>query len=225
VAVPDGFAPYVTTARRFLFLRERAALRDREQGIADAFRARRLEQPGTALTRFGRLPGRATLAAAGVLAVEEVLGAGVDELVSYGLRRSTAEALITSLERIAAKMTTFQSGPHAGETYDEDSVELQASAAKTASFNTAEYELGDRGTLRLLLDATAISGSGASLHVQVETRKNSSDSWRVVDAFVLVTATGSQRRSMSGLDRYVRAACTIAGSSPSVTFSLTGEGV
>ena len=94
--VPAGFAPYVTTARRYLFLQEREMRRQREPGMADAFRFQRLAQPGTDLP--ADLPGRATLLATGVLAGEEVQGAGVDELRAYGLDRATAEALITRLE-------------------------------------------------------------------------------------------------------------------------------
>lgn len=220
------FEPYVTSARRFLWLGEyNARTRDREYGVADAFRDRRLAQPGTPFSRFGRLPGRTTLAAAGVLAIEEVIGASVDELIEYGLSRTTALALQTALERIAATMTTFQSGPNAGQIYDEDAITLIASTTKTASYTSDTYEAGDRGTLRLDLNVTAISGTGAQMHVQVETRKSSDDSWRVVDAFTAVIATGTQRRTMGGVDRYVRAVCTLAGSSPSVTFSLTGEAV
>ena len=171
------------------------------------------------------LPATGPLAAAGVLAIEEVIGASVDELIEYGLSRTTALALQTALERIAATMTTFQSGPNAGQIYDEDAITLIASTTKTASYTSDTYETGDRGTLRLGLNVTAISGSSARLHVQIETRKSSDDSWRVVDAFTAVTAAGSQRRTMSGLDRYVRAVCTLSGSGPSTTFSLTGEGV
>jgi hypothetical protein len=223
VAVPDGFAPYVTTARRFLFLAEREARRVREDGPADAYRARRLAAVGTPLWR--RVPGRTQLLAAGVLAIEEVVGAGVDELCAYGLRRATAESLVGFCERIASNMTVFQSGPRAGQIYDHDDVTLVASATKTASYTSDEYEVGDRDELRLTLDVTAISGASARMHVQVETRKDSSDGWRVVDAFVAVTAVGAQRRAMGGCDRYVRAVCTITGTTPSVTFSLTGEAV
>ncbi len=89
------FEPYVTTARRYLFLKERLRAREGCDGGVMALRARRLEQPGTTLP--ADLPGRAQLLAADVLAVEEVTGAGVDELVSYGLSRTTAEALIAAL--------------------------------------------------------------------------------------------------------------------------------
>ena len=159
-----------------------------------------------------------------MLAVEEVVGADVPELRSYGLSVAAAERLIYWLER--RTMTTFDYGPRAGQTYEEDEITLVASAARTASFNSDVYEIGDKGTLRLSLVVSAISGTGALLHAQVETREAyGSGTWRVVDAFGPLTATGTTVRSMSGLDRFVRVVCTIAGSGPSVTFALTGTAV
>lgn len=96
MALPEGFAPYVTTARRYYFTRERDRRRMGLDAAADCFRASRLGQPGTALP--ADLPGRAYLVTAGVLAVEEVQGAGPDELVGLGLPRNVAEALIAFLE-------------------------------------------------------------------------------------------------------------------------------
>lgn len=96
MALPEGFEPYVTTARRYYFTRERDRRRTGLDAAADCFRAFRLGQPGTELP--ADLPGRGCLVAAGVLAVEEVQGAGPDELVGLGLPRSVAEALITFLE-------------------------------------------------------------------------------------------------------------------------------
>lgn len=96
MALPEGFEPYVTTPRRYYFTRERDRRHLGLDGAADCFRAFRLAQPGTALP--ADLPGRSYLVAAGVLAVEEVQGAGPDELVGLGLPRPLAEALITVLE-------------------------------------------------------------------------------------------------------------------------------
>jgi hypothetical protein len=123
-------------------------------------------------------------------------------------------------------MQTFAYGPRVGQFYDEDELTLMASAARTSSTTSDVYEVGDKGTLRLDLDVTAVSGTAPTMHVQIETRKAyGSGTWRVVDAFPIKTTTGSERRSMSGLDRFVRAVCTIAGTSPSFTFSLGGEAV
>lgn len=223
MALPADIAvPYVTSARRFLWLTQKNRTSTGDTGPADAFRERRLAQNGTALP--ATFPYRATLLTAGVLAVEEVVGAHVPELRSYGLTTPQAERLILWLERLT--MTTFGYGPRVGQLYEEDEVTLMASAARTSSTTSDVYEVGDKGTLRLSLAISAISGTGASLHAQIETRESySSGTWRVVDAFGPKTATGTEYRSMSGLDRFVRAVCTIAGSSPSITFALTGTAV
>lgn len=219
MALPEACTPYVTSARRCLFLAEKERRRTSDTGPADAFRQRRLAQAGTTLP--ATFPSRTLLLAAGVLAVEEVLGAGVDELRSYGLSLRQAESLVLFTEGYT--MTTFGYGPRAGQFYEEDEVSILASAARTTSGNSDVYEVGDKGTLRLDLDVTAVSGSG-TVHVQIETRKAyGSGDWRVVDAFPVASAVGSQRRSMSGCDRFVRAVYTISGTS--VTFSLTGEAV
>lgn len=225
MALPEGFAPYVTSARRYLFLNERDRRRMRMDGPALAFRARRLDQPGTPL--WPCLPGVAQLLAADVLAVEEVLGAGVDELRGYGLPRATAESLITYLEGIPMPNPTFQRGPYAGRMYFQNAIALLAEAARTASFNSDVYELGDKGTARLELDVSAVAGTLPTLQVQIETRKAyDTGAWAVVDAFPLVITTGTYRKVFEGLDRHVRAVCTIGGSGgPSFTFSLAGEAV
>jgi len=219
--VTADFAPYVTSARRYLWLAQRERTRTGDDGPAMAFYARRLEAVGTPIEHFGSLPGLSALLTFGVLAVEEVIGAGADELVSYGLSRTTAEAAITVLEEIATMPTFGSTSPRVGQLYDQDEITLLASAARTASTTTSGYEVGDRGELRLTLDVTVFTGT--SLHVQIETCDTVDGTYRVVDAFVVVTATGSQRRSMGGLDRFVRARCTFAGTT--ATYSLTGEGV
>jgi hypothetical protein len=223
MAVPDGWSPYVTSARRYYWLREQSRSQDTEYGASAVWRATRLEAVGTAL--WFRVPGRSLLEDAGILALEEVIGAGVEELREYGLRRSTAEALINFCEGVVETMTVFQIGPRAGQIYDQDEVTLISSETYDESFETDAYEVGDRPTLRLDLDVTAISGSSAKLHVQIETRKDDDDDYRVADAFIAVTAVSAQRRVVAGLDRYVKVVCTISGSTPSVTFSLDGEAV
>lgn len=220
--LPTGFSPHVTHPRRYRWLKQQRATREGDDGLAAAFYAVRVGTTATALP--AGFPYRAILVAAGVLAMEEVRGAGTEELRSYGLSLAQAERLIFFLERHT--MTQFNYGPRVGQTYEEDEVTILASAARTSSTTSDVYEVGDKGTARLTLDITAVSGTTPSIHVQIETRKDySSGDWRVVDAFGPKTAVGSERRSMSGLDRFVRAVCTIAGTTPSFTFSLTGETV
>lgn len=223
MALPPNYqGPSVTSARRYLWLAQRDRTRMGEIGPASAFRARRLAATGTSLP--SAFPSRALLIAAGVLAVEEVVGAGVSELLSYGLSPAAAERLVLWLERLS--MNTFNYGSRAGQSYQEDEVTLVASGTRTASFTTDVFEIGDKGTLRLSLALSAISGTGARLHAQVETREAyGSGTWRVVDAFGPLFAAGTTNRSMSGLDRFVRVVCTIEGTSPSVAFALTGTAV
>lgn len=216
-----AFYPYVTSPRRYLWLAERDRTLAGFDGPAMAFHARRLEAVGTPIEHFGSLPGLSTLLAFGVLCVEEVIGADVGELVSYGLTRATAARAITALEEIATMPTFGSTSPRVGQIYDQDDLTLLASAARTTSTTTSGYEVGDRGELRLTLDVTVFTGT--SLHVQIETCDTVDGTYRVVDAFVVVTATGTQRRAMGGLDRFVRARCTFVGTT--ATYSLTGEGV
>lgn len=211
--------PSITSARRYRFLRERAAERDREDGAQAVFRSLRLATTGTTLP--ATFPSRAALITAGVLAVEEVIGAGLDELRSYGLGAQQAATLTLWLHRYSTM--NFSTGPRAGQHYEQDDISLLISALRSASGASDVYEVGDKGTLRLDLDVTAVSGSG-TVHVQIETRAlYGSGDWRVVDAFPVQSAAGSVRRTMSGCDRFVRAVYTIGGTS--VTFSLTGEAV
>lgn len=223
MAIPDDIRePYVTSARRYLWLAQKDRARTLDDGPSMAFGIRRLATSATALP--STFPSRSVLLAAGVLAVEEVVGARVPELLSYGLTTAAAERLILWLER--RTMDTFNYGPRIGQLYEADEIELIASGTRTASFTSDTYELGDRGTMRLALALSAISGTGARLHAQIETREAySSGTWRVVDAFGPLTAAATYYRSMSGLDRFVRVVCTLQGSSPSVTFALTGTAV
>jgi hypothetical protein len=118
-------------------------------------------------------------------------------------------------------MGTFQN-PRTGQFADIDDVELAASAARTATGQGAAVALGDRGTLRLLLDVTAASGT---LDVTVETSFDGATGWRSLGTFAQKTAVASERKSFSGCDRYVRATWTVGGTTPSFTFSVVGEAV
>ena len=220
MALPSNCpGPSITHPRRYLWLAEQDRTRSGLPGPAMAYRARRLGTSATALP--SGFPYRAILLAAGALAVEELVGAGVTELMSYGLAARQAEHLTLWLERLS--MTTFNYGDRAGQAYEEDSISLLASAARTTSTTSDILEVGDKASLRLDLAVTVVSGTAPTMHVQIETREAyGSGTWRVVDAFPIVSSVSSLRRSIGGLDRFVRAVCTIGGSTPSFTFSLTG---
>ena len=225
MSLPAGFAPGVGSRRRWLFLMERRRCREGDDGGELVFRALRLAAYGTPLPPD--LPARSRLIAADVIALEEVRGADPNELRSYGLSTRQAEALITRLvtDPELAVPNSFSSGPNAGSLYDQDDLTLYASAVTTVTGNGSSYELGDKDTLRLALDVTAISGTAPTLHVQVQTRNSGSDAWRTLEAFPIATAIGVAYRTVPGCDRYVRTQHTLGGTSPSVTFSVTGNAV
>lgn len=85
-------------------------------------------------------------------------------------------------------------------------------------------ELGEFTTLRLTLNATAVSGTTPSATVTVETSPDGSTGWVAVGSFTAVTAVGSQRKVFAGCDRFYRLNVTaVSGTTPSVTFDVTGD--
>lgn len=225
MSLPDDYTPYVTSARRWRWLTYFYASRegtDSGNGRAAVFQSLRLNTWSRPLP--SDLPSRTLLLNAGVLAVEEVIGASVAELRLYGLGTTQAEALITHIEA-STEITMpniFQAGPRIGETYEGDAIILAASALVTAGAAGDSYELGDKGTMQLVLDVTTLASSGV-LRVQVETRASSSDTWRPIGSFSPITAVGSEYRTIAGCDRYVRIYFGLTGAS--ATFSVTGTAI
>lgn len=105
---------------------------------------------------------------------------------------------------------------------DSRDVTLHPSAARTATGNgTVSEETGRRRTLALVLAVTAASGDTPTLDVTVQTSRDGS-TWYTAGAFTQATGTGTQRKTFV-LDRYVRVVWTIGGTTPSFTFSASGE--
>lgn len=104
---------------------------------------------------------------------------------------------------------------------------LRASSALSATGTGSWVELGDLTQLRLTLDVTAVSGTNPTLDLIVQTASDSAGTnAATVGTFTQKTAAGSQYLIMSGVGRFVRWSATLGGSaSPTVTFSLSGEGV
>ena len=121
-------------------------------------------------------------------------------------------------------MGDFQN-PSSGEISRITDVVLAASAARTATGSGSAVALGDLGTIRLLLDVTAASGTTPTLDVTIETSYDGSTGWVSLGTFSQKTAVSTQRKSFSGCDRYVRASWVVGGTTPSFTFSITGEAV
>lgn len=212
-------------ARRYYFFKWTSATAAEHDALADVWREKRLAEAGTPLP--AAFPWRAVAIAAGVLAIEDLDGASARAIEALGIPYRAAVAIFNRIEGITLSTIYFGYGPRAGEPYDQDEITILASAARAATFNSDIYEVGDRSAARLTLDVTAVAGTLPTLQVQIETREAyASGTWRTVDAFVIATAIGSERKSFSGLDRFVRAVCTVGGTgSPSFTFSLTGEAV
>lgn len=100
----------------------------------------------------------------------------------------------------------------------------QASAVKTSTFTTATVACG-KGILRVDLNVTAASGTTPTLSVQYQTRRDSTDSWVNVGSAIAQNSVGTKRGVVAGCDRQVQAVCTIGGTTPSFTFSLTADEV
>lgn len=82
------------SARRY-YLRKWRELEERCQSeLARLFRNKQLELPGTLLS--AGFPAQTELARAGYLAVEDLVGAELDELVDLGLDEDTAARVIAA---------------------------------------------------------------------------------------------------------------------------------
>lgn len=83
-----------------------------------------------------------------------------------------------------------------------------------------------RGTLRLTLDVTVVAGTNPTLDVELQTRRDSDDTWRAVASFAQSTGVDAERAVFPGIDRQVRLVSTVGGTgSPSFTFSVSGDAV
>lgn len=113
------------------------------------------------------------------------------------------------------------------------SVTLAGSATVTGSANGAAVEVGDATTLRLNLIVTAHAGTTPTLDVKVQTCPTSGGTWvettvlgATTGAFPQVTTVnGTTRVVVTGLDRFVRIVSTLGGTTPSYTYSVSGEAV
>lgn len=114
-----------------------------------------------------------------------------------------------------------------GKWADTDDAIIQEGITRTATANGAAVEVGERSSACLELVVTAGSGTTPTLDVTIETSKDGTGTglgaWRSLGAFAQRTAAGSERKSFTGLDRFVRAVQTIGGTTPSFTYSIAGE--
>lgn len=102
---------------------------------------------------------------------------------------------------------------------------LTGLAALTASGNSTSQDDTASSSNGLLahLHITAVSGTTPSMTVTIEHSTNNS-TWATLGSFSAATAIGSQILNVSGtVNRYVRAACTISGTTPSFTTLIAYE--
>lgn len=102
---------------------------------------------------------------------------------------------------------------------------LKASGAETTSKTNAtgvDFGSGDGRVMGYVLVATAVTGTGPTLDAKIQESDNNS-TWRDLCAFKQVTAAGVERVSAQSNARYRRYYSTIAGTTPSFTYSIYPE--
>lgn len=94
----------------------------------------------------------------------------------------------------------------------------------TASGNSTGVDVGPAGVLRSLnLTASAVGGTTPSCTVTVQTSPDNSTWTPMASSYTAITANGSQSKSWTPLDRYVRLAWVVTGTTPTITLVGTGD--
>jgi hypothetical protein len=106
-----------------------------------------------------------------------------------------------------------------------ESVTLLASAARTASGNTSDIDVGRFIGGEICLDVTAVSGTSPTLDVYIEGKDQLSGKYKVLCSQTGITAVGTWWFTIYPLlFKYIRVRWDIGGTSPSFTFSVGLEG-
>lgn len=103
---------------------------------------------------------------------------------------------------------------------------VPAGTVVTASGTGTAVEVGNKNQFRGQSIVTAATGTTPSLTVNIQTSYDNgvTDAWRTVASFAAQTAADtSAHKCFPGLDRWVRASWTVSGTTPSITFGVTGE--
>lgn len=95
-------------------------------------------------------------------------------------------------------------------------------ATVTATGVTPTLPITNKGTMCLTLAVTAASGTTPSLTMTIQTSPDGT-TWRNLQAFTAAPAVTSQRLSITGVDRYVQGSYVVSGTTPSFTFTLSGD--
>ncbi len=107
---------------------------------------------------------------------------------------------------------------------------LHPTAARTATTNGSAVDVrSQKGIAAIILDSAAGTGTTPTMDVKIQDSANGSTGWADISGatFAQVTTTASQQKIGVDLDAsrgYIRAVATIAGTTPSFTFSVTALG-
>jgi hypothetical protein len=106
----------------------------------------------------------------------------------------------------------------------QESVTIAPSAARTASGNTADIDVGRFICGEICLDVTAVSGTNPTLDVYIEGKDQLSGKYKVLFSQTGINAAGTYWFTITTLAfKYIRARWVIGGTSPSFTFSIGME--
>lgn len=102
-------------------------------------------------------------------------------------------------------------------------VTVVASAARTATGQSAALQAGGAPVVNLMLVCTAASGTTPSLTLSVEWSPDGGTTWctaDTADAFTAITTTTKLARRFTAKSNTYRVVWTISGTTPSFTFSV-----
>lgn len=104
--------------------------------------------------------------------------------------------------------------------------DVHPTAARTATGQTAAVDLRTyQGDVALILDAAAGTGTTPTCDIKIQDSDDGSTGWNDVSGATftqLVTTASRQKLALNkdAVKRYIRAVYTIAGTTPSYTFSV-----
>lgn len=102
------------------------------------------------------------------------------------------------------------------------SITLHASGVETATgIGTVVVDLTDRSLVQLAVNVTALTGTAPSIAFTFEHSIAQND-WILLGVLDAATVASTKQVTLTGAYRYLRARWTITGTTPSVTFGITG---
>jgi len=105
-----------------------------------------------------------------------------------------------------------------------ESVILLASGARTASGNTADIDVGRFLYGEICIDITAVSGTNPTLDVYIEGKDQYTGKYKILFSHTGLNSVQTIWDTITLLAfRYLRVRWIISGTSPSFTFSVSGE--